>query len=80
MPLTATALTQPLSARIQVKTYPFSSILRQVWSLVPLGIQRASIRYTAKVAAVPGSNILDKVLPAGGYFKRFRSCEIEKKT
>jgi len=26
MRLTATALTQPLSARIQVKTYPFSSI------------------------------------------------------
>jgi hypothetical protein len=27
MRLTATALTQPLSARIQVKTYSFSSIL-----------------------------------------------------
>src|SRR5262245_23137502 len=33
--------------------------------------------YTARMAAFSRINILDKVLPAGGYFKRFRSCEIE---
>src|SRR5688572_30310497 len=35
MRLTATALTQPLSARIQVKTYSFSSILSRNWSSSP---------------------------------------------
>jgi hypothetical protein len=31
-----------------------------------------------KMAAFAGLDILDKILATGGYFKRFRCCEIEK--
>jgi hypothetical protein len=56
---TATAVAQSFSARIQVKTYPFSSILSCA-SSVRLDILRAISEYT-KMAAFAGLAILDTI-------------------